>query len=88
MSAAGERHLKRVRELPCLACGSQAEAHHVRALGSASTKASDFFAIPLCPCHHRADSEWTSIHGDKQMFEMLFGTEIELLARTLEMLEQ
>lgn len=49
-------HLKRVRLLPCLVCGSpNTEAHHllrgvVRGMGR---RADDSKVIPLCSRHHR-----------------------------------
>ena len=59
-----EAHLKFVRGLPCLVCGdnTSTEAAHIRAACSMvgkrhvglSEKSSDFWAVPLCGRHHRA----------------------------------
>ena len=63
-SAAGERYMARVRELPCFVCGKSApsSAHHIRAGMGKSQKASDFLTIPLCREHHQGKS---GIHGDR-----------------------
>lgn len=80
-----QEHLQRVREMPCIVCQAQpVEAHHIRDGVGMGQKAGDHEAIPLCPWHHRTG--FNSIHLAPAMFKFLYGTERELLARTLEML--
>jgi len=82
-------HLARVRSLPCIVCqaGNQitpTEAHHIRDGVGMGQKAGDHEAIPLCSFHHRTG---VSIHLSPITFQWLYGTERELLARTLEALK-
>lgn len=87
MSAKGDRHLARVRALPCLICekcglgDSPAEAHHV----FDSAARSDFLTVSLCPTHHRGA---LGFHGlGQRAFERKYHTtEAELLAMTIERL--
>ena len=53
MTAAGDRHMARVRELGCILCGAPASIHHINAHGM-GMKASDFEVLPLCFQHHQA----------------------------------
>jgi hypothetical protein len=43
-------------------------------------KANHYEVIPLCPSHHQGAF---SIHNTKRQFEAMYGTEAELLHRTL-----
>lgn len=83
MTAASERHLDRVRELPCVVCSRQpVEAHHIRQSGitGAGQRASDWFSMPLCaPCH-------AGFHKEPKTWEMRNGRQIEHIAQTLERL--
>ena len=83
-------HLARVRSLPCIVCqpGNQAtptEAHHIRDGVGMGQKAGDHEAIPLCSLHHRTGF---SIHGSPIAFVRMYGSERELLARTLEAMKE
>ena len=76
--------LGRVASLGCVVCkslgvSSPAIVHHLtghpyRGIGR---KASDAFTIPLCPSHH------DMLHRGIGTFERQFGTQTELLARTI-----
>ena len=76
--------LGRVAALGCVVCkslgvSSPAIVHHLtghpyRGIGR---KASDAFTIPLCPSHH------DMLHRGIGTFERQFGTQTELLARTI-----
>ncbi len=85
-SAAAKRHMGQVAQLPCLACGvSGVHVHHIREGQGASQRAPDFFTVPLCPeCHQGG----FSIHGSPRSFTNIHGSELDMLARTLEQLEQ
>lgn len=76
--------LGRVASLGCVVCkslgvSSPAIVHHLtghpyRGIGH---KASDAFTIPLCPEHHNL------LHRGVDSFERQFGTQTELLERTI-----
>ena len=85
-SEAAKRHMARVAELPCLACGvSGVQVHHIREGQGGSQRASDFLTVPLCQeCH----TGGFSIHGSPRAFTNINGSELDMLARTLELLEQ
>ena len=68
-SAAGRRHMGRVKALDCVVCGRSgpSDAHHCRSDGMARD---DFKTIPLCKeCHqgqhgyHNAKSAWEATNG-------------------------
>ena len=49
------KYLKWVSEQPCIYCGKESQAHHLRilALGSGmSKKVPDYFTLPVCYEHH------------------------------------
>ena len=71
----------RVAELGCLICGSPANVHHIRT----ERIKNDFLTIPLCREHHQGDF---SIHMSKEQFTNIYGSELHLLAETLERLEK
>ena len=81
-----KRHMKRVAELGCILpdCSSPACVHHIREEQGTSMRASHYLTIPLCKDHHQGDF---SIHNSKRSFENIYGSELDLLAQTLEMLE-
>lgn len=74
-------------ERDCVACGdSPVHIHHIRSFDGQNMgigkRASHFLAIPLCPdCHQGHDG----IHHGKKIFEMRYGTEVDLLIKTLEL---
>ncbi len=63
-----EKHLKFVRQLPCVVCGNdiETEAAHVRAadpsIGKLNSgigaKPDDCFVLPLCGEHHRSQHKY------------------------------
>ena len=77
-----KRHMGRVAELPCIACGNHGvHVHHIRT----ERIKDDFLTIPLCPeCHLGV----FSIHKSKEQFTNIYGSELHLLAETLERLEK
>ena len=85
-----KEHLSKVQSLGCLICGSPAICHHIRNRGDGkgnigfSKRASHYEVIPLCPSHHVGAF---SIHNTKRQFEAMYGTEAELLQRTLKEIE-
>ena len=81
-----KKHLALVSSLGCLICQRPAICHHIRNRGDGKgnigfgQRASHYEVIPLCPSHHVGKF---SIHNCKQEFEAMYGTEAELLQRTL-----
>jgi len=82
---AEKKYMNRVAALGCIIpdCGSPAVLHHPRFCCGMSQRASNFLTIPLCPEHHAGA---LSIHKSPRQFENLFGSEVDLLALTIEML--
>lgn len=77
-----QQYIKLICSLGCIITGRPAVPHHPRALGSAGSKCSDFLAIPLCPELHTDGPD--SYHHDRAKFEMKYGREDQLLAKTIE----
>ena len=77
--SANLEYMQKVRELGCLICGSPASAHHIRE----ERIKNDFLVIPLCPDHHQGVF---SIHMAKREFQNVYGSELEMLAETIEKL--
>jgi len=49
-------YLEKIRRIPCLICRSEAEPHHLKAIGMGRDRKKDLIehltAIPLCRKHH------------------------------------
>ena len=86
-SKSEKRWISDVASLGCVACRnmglgeSPAEIHHIRRGSGMSQRASHFDVIPLCPPHHRA-SYATGYHADSKRWQIIHGTECELLEQT------
>jgi len=78
-TAKEKRHMGRVAALGCLICKQPANVHHIRT----ERIKNHFLTIPLCREHHQGDF---SIHMDKRQFENIYGSELYLLAQTIEQL--
>ena len=76
-------HMGEVAALGCIICRRPAEVHHIAGHGM---RASHYETIPLCPDHHRNSNE--CVHAGRRTFEAKFGTEKELLAKTLTRLKK
>lgn len=75
-------HMARVKALPCLVCGSQpVEVHHL------PDPRSDFRVVPLCHFHHRTEYGPQAYHYSRRNFNERHGSDEELLAMTLAMLD-
>lgn len=87
-------HYGRLSQLGCMAClilghgYSTPEIHHARA-GMGMGMRNDYkSAIPLCPLHHRTGGHGVAYHSGRLAFEEMLGmTELELLNKTLRLLE-
>jgi hypothetical protein len=82
----GEReHLNKVASLGCLVCQRPANVHHIRPIGlGMGMRSGHYQTIPLCREHHQGQF---SIHNCKEQFEARYGTEHEMLQRTLKEIE-
>ena len=82
-TAAEKRHMGRVAELGCIICNEPAQVHHIRDGQGMSQRASNWLVIPLCHGHHIGA---LSVHKTAKQFANIYGSELELLAATLEKL--
>ena len=74
-------HMSKVASLGCLVCQRPANVHHIRPIGlGIGMRSGHYQTIPLCREHHQGQF---SIHNCKQEFEAMYGTEHEMLQRTL-----
>ena len=74
-------HMSKVASLGCLVCQRPANVHHIRPVGlGIGMRSGHDQTIPLCYDHHQGQF---SIHNCKEQFEAMYGTEEELLHRTL-----
>ena len=78
-------YMAAVASLGCWICQRPANVHHIRPIGlGIGRRSSHYDTIPLCYDHHQGQF---SIHNCKQQFEAMYGTERELLHRTLKEVE-
>jgi hypothetical protein len=90
MSAASASHLSRIAASGCVVCAklgydlAPAEIHHLKEECGGGQRQSDFLTIPLCYLHHRGGGRGGSYHAGFKEFERLYGTELDLLAATIE----
>ena len=91
---AEQQHMDKVASLGCIICKkegndlSPAELHHIRdvTITGIGQRASHFQVIPLCVAHHRIGKE--AFHYSKKNFDTKWGSQKDLLAETLELLEE
>ena len=77
----GEQYKKFICSFGCIVTGEPAVPHHVKSFHHGAGKVSDFLCIPLAPRLHTLQDD--SIHRNKSVFEMKYGREVDLLARTI-----
>ena len=83
-----KRHVSAVVAMGCIVCRnenlgeSEAEAHHVRYLGSMGKRAPHKAVLALCPAHHRNGGKGIAYHAAPWTFEAAYGTEAQLLEQT------
>ena len=79
-----KRYLGWVAQQNCVLCGAVGvHCHHIREGQGMAQRASDYLAIPLCPDCHMGQQ---GAHGDKTLFRVYKVTELDLLARTIQLL--
>ena len=87
VSAAVERaYYGRVAALGCIICKAPAEVHHLTGAGM-GLRAKYLEVIPLCHKHHRTGGHGVAVHAGTKTWEANFGTQEELLIKTIEALE-
>ena len=75
MKKEDRKRFDRLKELGCVACGSNnVVIHHIRKHTGLSLRPDHQDTIPLCPKHHNMGNE--SIHLNKRLFEDKFGTDV------------
>ena len=86
-------HMTRVAELGCIVlcgngmrCKRPAEIHHIRHRIGIGRRSSHFETIPLCDFHHRNGNYGEAIHAGKVAWEKRYGTELQLLEQTRQLL--
>lgn len=81
-TAAGFRHMCRVKLLPCVCCGAPgpSDAHHCKSGGMARD---DFKTIPLCKNHHQGPE---GFHTQRATWEATYGKDVDYLAVVADML--
>ena len=91
MTLAERQFQTRVRDLGCIACrvmgvfGTPCDIHHILEGGR---RMGEMFVLGLCVSHHRSElnnKHIVSRHHWKREFETRYGTELELLERTREL---
>lgn len=87
MTKAEKEHLNKIASLGCIICRMPCEIHHLRHGMGMGQRNSHFNAIGLCPNHHRTGGYGVAFHAGKKAFEKKFGTEIELLEKTINMIK-
>lgn len=79
----GLAHMGRVKALPCLVCGARpVDVHHL------PHPRDDLRTIALCPFHHRTEYGPQAYHYSRRNFNARHGSDEELLAKTLELLQK
>ena len=89
------RFMDRMGELPCIACLKDGWTNHsisLHHIDGRTKPGAHFLVIPLCGEHHQQDDsdirQRISVHGRKATFQARYGTERELLAECIAMIEQ
>jgi len=90
MTKAERKHMDRVAGLGCVVCRNQmygaspATIHHIREGQGMSQRAANYLVIPLCKLHHQDGGAGVAFHADRKAFERLYGSELDLLAQTIQ----
>ncbi|EOR06418.1 hypothetical protein F896_02878 [Acinetobacter genomosp. 15BJ] len=86
-----QKMLSEIKRLPCVICGNSsvevAQNNQVDLLKESSTKASDFFTIPLCRNHHIEYDQFQKMNRSQSVEwfnQMLEKTEFMLVLKNLD----
>lgn len=89
-----KKHYEKLSQIGCIVClnlgfgYSAPHIHHIRHGTGMGLKSHWSLAIPLCPLHHQHGGYGIALHAGQKTFETKFGTEEELLEKTLALLKQ
>lgn len=93
-TAEESRFMDRMGALPCIACRKDGWTNHAISLhhiDGRTKPGAHFLVLPLCAPHHQPDDTdprgRISLHGRKATFQARYGTERELLAECIEIIE-
>jgi hypothetical protein len=88
------RFMDKMGQLPCIACLKDGWTNHVISLhhiDGRTKPGAHFVVLPLCAEHHQQDDsdvrQRISVHGHKKPFVARYGTELELLAECISLIE-
>lgn len=87
------KHYERLSALGCIVCRnlhygySAPHIHHIRHNVGLAQKSHWANSIPLCPLHHQNGGYGVALHAGQKTFEEKYGTEQELLQKTLKLLQ-
>jgi len=82
-------YMDAVAKMGCIVCRNNGDGwvpaaiHHIRAAAGAGQRSPHGLVIPLCGDHHQHGGPGVAIHASRQRFEMLYGSEMELLNQTV-----
>lgn len=91
MRKAEKAWLDRLSAAGCIVCRREhgaytpAQIHHLRTGRGTGQRSPHFLAIPLCPDHHQSGGPGVAYHASPKLFEQMYGSELDLLAATLEL---
>ena len=89
-----KKHYAKLSELGCIVCilnghgYSVPHIHHIRHGAGVGQKSHWSLAIPLCPNHHQNGGHGVALHAGQKTFETNYGTETELLEKTLNLINK
>jgi len=78
-------YMGKVAGLGCIICEQSAQVHHIREGQGMAQRAPHELTIPLCQLHHTGA---LGIHTQPQTFKNLYGSELNLLALTIALLNK
>lgn len=87
-----KKHYEKLTKMGCIVCRnlgfgySAPHIHHIRHGVGIGQKSHWSSAIPLCPMHHQHGGFGVALHAGQKTFETKYGTESELLQKTLAIL--
>ena len=87
-----KEHYEKLSQLGCIVCinlgfgYSSPHIHHIRHGVGLALRSHWSMAIPLCPLHHQNGGYGVALHAGQKTFEAKYGTESELLQKTLDLL--